>query len=177
MLIRINGFLLKVILPLLLLVPLAGGCRDSRGGSSPESRMDNSFSSAEAVTERFLSALRAGDVEIMEKIAADREEFESLLWPHLPASKPGTNLTPEFVWKQSQIQSLAGLRETINRFQETDIELVRVELSGEIRDYGELRLFMEPEVVVSVEGRERKVQLFGALMMLDGEYKIYSYSL
>ena len=177
MLIRINTSLLKVILPLLLLLPLSSSCRDSEGGSSPERRLDNSFNSAESLTEKFLSALRDGDLETMEKIAADREEFEILLWPHLPASKPGTNLTPDFVWKQSQIQSLAGLRETINRFKETDIELVRVELSGEIRDYGELRLFMEPEVVVSTEGNERKVQLFGALMMLDGEYKIYSYSL
>ncbi len=174
---RRNTSALKVILPCLIFLGAACSRMDSRGGSSPAGRLNNSFSSAEQLTEGFLEALKDGDFQTMELIAADREEFERLLWPHLPASRPDTNLTPEFVWRQSQIKSLSSLRATMSRYKGTDIDLVRVELSGEVRDYGELRLFMEPEVVVAMDGVEKRVKLFGSMMLLDGEYKIYSYSL
>lgn len=172
-----NNPTLKVILTCLVLAGAICSCREGLGGSFPQASLDCSFSSAEALTEEFLKDLKAGDLETLELIAVDREEFKRLFWPHLPASRPGTNLTPDFVWEQSQIRSLSSLRSTVSRYRDRDIRLIRIELSGEVRDYGEVRLFMEPEVVVSVEGTERKTRLFGPIMLLDGEYKIYCYSL
>ena len=167
----------NVVFFCLLALGLLNSCVDGRVGSSPGNYLDNSFNSVEKLTEKFLEAAKDGDFQIMETIAADQEEFERLLWPYLPASRPGTNLTPDFVWRQSQIQSLSSLRSTANRLKGKDIDLIRVELSGDTREYGELKLLMEPEAVISIDGREEKVQLFGAIMMLNGEFKIYSYSL
>ena len=166
-----------VILPCLIILGAACSRMDSWGGSSPVGRLENSFSSAEKLTEEFLAVLKDGDVQAMERIAADREEFERLVWPHLPASRPGTNLTPEFVWRQSQIKSLSSLSATMGRYGQTDIRLIKVDLSGEVREYGELRLYMEPAVQVAIDGVEKRIRLFGSMMLLDGEYKIYSYSL
>lgn len=177
MLFRKNTFVFKVIVLCLVSAGAIWACKGGQGGSSPGKRLDKSFNSVEKLTEEFLVALQNEDLQTMKEIAANQEEFERLLWPHLPASRPGTNLTPEFVWRQSQIQSLSSLRSTMDRYKGSDLNLIRVELSGEVRDYGELKLFMEPVVIVSVEGVEKKVDLFGAVMRLDGEYKIYSYSL
>lgn len=177
MILRILIHTLKVTLPCLVLLALFFGCGDRRAGSSPVIILDNSFSSIEDLTEGFLEALNDRDLQGMMLIAADKDEFETHLWPHLPASNPGTNLTPEFVWKQSQIKSLSSLRSTINRYGGRDMKLVGVELSGDVRWYGRLKLFMEPEVIVTIDGLERKIQIFGSVMELEGEYKIYSYSL
>lgn len=177
MILRILIHTLKVTLPGLVLLALVFGCGDRRAGSSPGIILDNSFSSIEDLTEGFLKALNDRDLQGMMLIAADKDEFETYLWPHLPASNPGTNLTPEFVWEQSQIKSLSSLRSTINRYGGRDMKLVGVELSGDVRGYGRLKLFMEPEVIVTIDGLEKKIQIFGSVMELEGEYKIYSYSL
>ena len=168
---------LKFALSCLVLLAVLFGCHDSRNGSSPEFIMDNSFGSVESLTEGFLESLKNGDMHKLQLIAADKDEFESYLWPHLPASRPGTNLTSEFVWEQSRMKSLSSLRSTMNKYGGKDIKLVGVELSGEVREYGRLKLFMDPEVIVSIDGVEQKTRMFGSIMTLDGEYKIYSYSL
>jgi hypothetical protein len=168
---------LKVIVPGLVLLALLFGCGNRPAGSSPGIILDNSFSSIEDLTEGFLETLIDGDLQGMMLIAADKDEFETYIWPYLPASNPGTNLTPEFVWEQSQLKSLSTLRSTMNRYAGRDIKLVGVELQGEVREYGRLKLFMEPEVIVTIDGLEKKIQIFGSVMELEGEYKIYSYSL
>ncbi len=161
----------------LVLLAVLFGCRDNRDGSSPEFILDNSFASVESLTEGFLKSLENGDIHKMQLMAADKDEFESYLWPYLPASKPGTNLTSDFVWEQSRMKSLSSLRSTVSRYGGKEIKLVGVELSGGVREYGRLKLFMDPEVIVSIDGVEQKTRMFGAIMTLEGEYKIYSYSL
>jgi len=167
----------KVVILCLLALGVLNACEDGQGGSSPGNHLDNSFNSVEKLTEKFLEAAKDEDFQTMELVAADQEEFERLLWHHLPASKPGTNLTPDFVWNQSQLQSLSSLRSTVRRLKGKNIELIRVVLSGDTREYGDLKLLMEPEAVISIDGNEEKVQLFGAIMILGSEYKVYSYSL
>lgn len=173
---NLNSLLIIIVT---LLTTLSPGCSRNEGfGNSPDKDLDYYFGSIEELSRSFLAALQEGDLPAMREMAVDREEFERLIWPHIPASRPGSNLTVEFVWRQAQLNSLSGLRETVDRFSlARNIELVRVDLTGEAREYGEVRLLMRPWIVLSVDGHEKRVEMFGAVMLHDSKYKIYSYSL
>jgi hypothetical protein len=132
--------------------------------------------SPEEVCRKFLDALREEDAVAIRSLAISSEEFAEFIWPRLPASNPKTNLTVEFVWNQMHMHSLADLGETFSRHKGKDYELVDIRFDKETEDYGSYKVHRDTRLLIAdSEGRRKELSLFGSLLEMNDEFKIFSF--
>jgi len=139
-------------------------------------RLASSEFSPEAAASKFLEALARGDTEAIRAMAVSKGEFERYVWPGLPASRPGTNLTLDFVWGGLKTRSDSGLRRTMASLKGRRLRLLDLRFKGETTDYGPAKVHRATRLRIrDDEGRERELELFGSMLEVDGEYKIFSF--
>lgn len=171
------GLAAVIVLPLLVVSSWLAGSElllDSPGKVTE--RQAGFEASKEALAQRFLDALALDDRNGAARLAVTREEFYRDIWPHLPAARPGTNYTADYVWKQTSMRSMSGFAKTMNRYGGRRFELVRVEIAEGRRDYGPFFIHKDARLVVrDPGGKEQRLDLFGSILEKDGCYKIYSF--
>jgi len=149
----------------------------SKKDSSPRN-LACSYSSVEDLARQFLDALHEEDGQSILDLAVSREEFEQFVWPELPASRPGANLTAEFVWNQLNMRSQADIRGTFSRNKGKKWELLEVRFEEKVQEYPSFRIHKDAMLIVRDEsGQKREMNLFGSIIELDGEFKIFSFVL
>jgi hypothetical protein len=140
-------------------------------------RLHGGEPSFEALGARVLEAVCGGDFQALQELALSREEFRNYVWPELPVSRPGTNISLDFVWKDIEFRSANHRRRLVNALKGRSLTLVRVQHRGDTTDYPTHRAFSDMEVTVRNEkGAEEEIPLFGSLILMDGVYKVYSYA-
>lgn len=162
---------------------LVAGCSSARDGAAvapaPDmkdaARFDGLQPSLDALGSRFLEALASSDRDALRSIAISKEEFERNVWPKLPASRPGSNLTPDWVWSQYALKNNASFESLMQRYGGQQYEYAGLEFRGETRDYGDFLLHMESVLRVVDGGEEKKVRLFGSVIEQAGQFKIYGF--
>ncbi len=75
----------------------------------------------------LLAGLNARDERALHALRITRKEFEVILWPEFPESRPVTNITAEDAWEMSIAQSVSGAGRAIGGYGARQLELVRVE--------------------------------------------------
>ena len=164
----------------------AGGPEPPAGPPDPVSRTEDSVDapvkglsgaadSLEAASRRFLEVLSRGHRDEILAQAVNREEFEALVYPTLPAARPGSNWSVDFLWEMSLLHSLGGLERTLahagNRY-----HLVTVYAAEGVREYSGFRLHRDIRLRVrDEEDREQEVKLFSSIIEMNGRFKIYSF--
>lgn len=159
---------------LLALVALAGcqGCR-ATSASAPRS-LTNAETSPDALARKFLSCLAADDLEAMKALRVSKDEFCRYVFPELPASKMN-NVTCDFVWDQATLTSMAGMKHMLDANAKRRYELVSVRFQGTER-HQTYNVLQKPVVTVRDEtGTESEMRLFGSMLEMDGQYKLFSF--
>jgi len=162
---------------------VVAGCSSTRGGVAtapvPATKVDAQFNgmqpSLDALGKRFLEALAHSDRDELREIAITKDEFERNVWPKLPASEPGSNLTADWVWNQYAMKNKASFDILMSRYGGRELEYAGIEFRGETRDYGDFLLHMESVLHVLDGGQEKQVRLFGSVIEEAGQYKIYGF--
>ena len=140
--------------------------------------LQGSRESVETLLTDFLAALEEGDEEQIVGLTLSREEFDRVVWPQLPASRPGTNLSPSFVWESHQMRSLSGLGSILRRYGGQSLQLVKVHFREGSTDYSTFVVHRDAFLeVTDATGGVRQLKLFGSVLELDGEFKIFSFVL
>ena len=135
----------------------------------------NSRSNPEALAERFLELLAAEDREGVLSLRLTQEEFCKHVWPELPSSRV-PNVTCEFAWNQATLNSDAGFNEVWPMHKGKRYKLVSLKFSKGIDLYSTYRVHKEPELVVKDEkGAEHGLRLFGSMLEMDGQFKLFSF--
>jgi hypothetical protein len=165
---------------------LAGCCSATRGDvavkqaasrtdEAPQTRFSGLQPSLDVLGRRFLSALESSDEASLRAIAITKYEFERNVWPKLPASEPGSNLSSEWVWNQYALKNESSLSRLLRRFGGKQYEFAGFEFRGETRDYGEFLLHTEAVLRVAENGEEKRVRLIGSVIEEAGQFKIYGF--
>lgn len=147
----------------------------SRADDTAQTRFNGLQPSLDALGRRFLSALESSDEASLREIAITKDEFERNVWPKLPASEPGSNLTSDWVWNQYALKNESSLSRLLRRFGGKEYEYAGFEFRGETRDYGEFLLHTEAVLRVAENGEEKRVRLIGSVIEEAGQYKIYGF--
>ena len=79
---------------------------------------------------RLLAALRAGDAKSLHELRISRDEFEKILWPELPESRPITNITADDAWDAANLRSISSADRAISGYGGRTIEFLKVEASA-----------------------------------------------
>ena len=144
-------------------------------GRSP-SALSNSHGSSESLARAVLSALEKRDVNALNTLALNEQEFRDHVWSELPAARPERNLPISFVWGDLHQKSDTNLRQTIAKYGGNSYELVSIRFVRGSTDYRSYRVHRESEVTVTDrEGRKQDLRLFGSVLEKDGRFKVFSY--
>lgn len=155
---------------LLLAAVAVVGCR----GLSAESPLENDRSSAEALAEAALDALRAEDDAALEALMITRDEYEQHVWPSLP----DRDYVPfSFSWGIKEPRSRKALRENMNEYGGLPLELVRVDLGDEIEEYEAFTLYLDARMTVRNRdtGQEGVLPLMKAVIEMGGGWKFMGF--
>jgi hypothetical protein len=137
---------------------------------------ERTYDSPEAVARAFLEALAANDLAQLEALALDEREFRCLVWSQLPASRPGTNLTVDYVWNDLRFKSLHYLAWTRQSYGGERLRLHDLRFAGATTDYGSFVVRRDTLLRVTDElGRTGELQLFGSMIEAGGRYKLWSF--
>ena len=138
--------------------------------------LEAAASSPMELADRFLDCLAEGDVKGIQQLAITEEEFREIVYPELPAADPIRNTSAEFVWNQLFIRSQSSLYNVIDLLGGHRLTLkdMRFASGSDPHDsyvvHREAILILEDE-----EGIEHTERLFGSVLELDGQFKIYSF--
>lgn len=142
----------------------------------PAPGLTNTFPTVEALAEEFLRGLERGNFEGLLDLGLTREEFAWYVWPELPSSQAERNLTVDFVWDDLNGKSRRSLARTVARHGGRRYTLERVDFDGRTTEYRTFSVHRDARVwVEDTEGREGQLDLFGSVMEIGGQFKLFSF--
>jgi hypothetical protein len=134
------------------------------------------FDSPEALARAVIDRVAERDAAGLQALALTRDEFAAYVWPHLPASRPETNMPVEFVWDRLKRSSDLHLARTLARRGGARYQLVSVSFRGEQSRYGAFTVMRDSELTVrTAAGEIDTVRLFGAVVSDGYRYKLFSF--
>jgi len=132
--------------------------------------------SPEALGRAVVERLAARDIEGLRQLMLTRDEFKAYVWPHLPASRPETNMPMWFVWNRLQQQSQGHLAQVVARHGGQPMTFVSIATTGESSEYGSVWVDRESTMTVrTAAGDVEEVTLFGSIVRQGSRYKIFSF--
>jgi hypothetical protein len=163
----------------LCLVALAGcGAGPSASeGANLGPPLSDLFDSPEALARAVLEAFAKEDVETLKALPLTKEEFQTHVWPKLPASRPERNVPFEYGWTDLYQKSVSSIASNFKRYKGRKLELLSITFKGETTDYGLFVVRRKSMLRVKDRdtGEELSLALFGSVMEWNGKYKIFSY--
>ncbi len=155
---------------------LAVGVALVSDGRPADAILSRSADSPQDLVRRFLEVLAEGDRNEIRGFELTRQEFEQHVYPRLPASRPSANMSVDFLWKQTQLRSLGGLSKTMSHAGRK-YDLNAVSFADGRKSYGTFQIHRDARLLITdEEGRQRELNLFGSIMEMNGEFKIYSFA-
>lgn len=147
------------------------GCRTAH--SAPR-QLAASSASPEDLARRFLVSLASDDLRGMRELRITKQEFCEFVFPELPASKT-PNVSCDWVWEQATLKSMAGMKRMLDGNQGKQYDLVSIRFA-EAEQYASFRVLENPVATVKDEsGATSEVRLFGSMLEMDGQYKLFSF--
>lgn len=151
--------------------------RSHHPSRSSSACLDETFSTPYEAGSFLLAAVAAGDEKRARAASITREEFERVIWPELPVSRPGSTFTLDFVWEQHALRDAFGFAKFWNRHVGRHVQLVEIHLGDSVAEYATFRVYRRPAATVLDEhGNEKRIRLAGSLIEQDGRFKIYGFN-
>lgn len=143
---------------------------------APARHLEGAFPSDDPLVRAVLDGFRQRHAAALQQLAVTREEYEDIVWPTLPVSRPEVGMPLEYVWNDTSRKSRAYLAESLARYGGRRFELVRIEFGAPTADRGSYTISPKTELVVRDEqGREGRIRLFGSIIRQGGRSKVFSY--
>lgn len=144
--------------------------------ASPPPPLTHTVDSPEALGRAVVERLAASDLDGLRQLMLTRDEFEAHVWPHLPASRPETNMPMSFVWNRLQQQSEGRLAQVVARHGGQPMTFISIATAGASSAYGTVRVDRESTMTVrTASGEVEEVRLFGSMVRQGTRYKVFSY--
>jgi hypothetical protein len=139
-------------------LPLAGGRR-----------------SLAALGRSVLAALANESAEELLALCVSKQEFEVVLWPEFPESRPATGLLPMDGWRTLGNRLSSGSRGAVSDHGGQGWAFVRIEATAGVRAYRNFRLHRGLVLVAKdAAGKEARFDFLRAAVERKGVFKIYS---
>jgi hypothetical protein len=134
-------------------------------------------SSPDELVRRFLDGVASNDLDAVLELAITREEFDRYVWPELPASEPERNLPADFVWGMTNGRGQVKIRSSMAAIGGRQLGLEDFRFTGGVEEYETYRLHRNTLLHLrDEEGKLQVIRLFGSVLELDGQFKIFSFN-
>lgn len=156
--------------------PLEEALRRFREGTPQVTRLEGAAPSRDALVARFIDAIQTRDTTAVRQMVLSRAEFAWLYYPTSTFSREPYYQMPQLTWFLNIQDSEKGITRVMERFGGTDLRFSGYECPESSRMDGELAFWDGCLLELEHGGGPRRLRLFGSIVELDGQYKLYSYA-
>lgn len=156
--------------------PESASVRLGRRPNAPRVRMplEGGRRSLEALATATIAA-GSGAPESLLALCVTKPEFETILWPEMPQSRPATGILPMDAWRTLSNRLTAGCMGAASDLHDGGWELVRVERTGGVMEFRNYRLHRGLALVArNAAGEEQRFGFLRTAVERGGVFKIYS---
>lgn len=130
--------------------------------------------SLESLARAVLNGFERASLDSLSVLCLRRQEFETILWPEFPQSRPVTGLTAVDGWRTLGNRLAAGTRGALSEHGGQRLKLVRVETSG-VTPFRNFKLHRGVVIVAEdTTGTRQRLDFIRSVAERKGVYKIYS---
>ena len=147
-----------------------------RDGLAEVTEFQGGAPTADALVERFVTALRSRDTTALRHLVLSRAEFGWLYYPTSVFSRAPYYQMPQLTWALNVADSDKGISRALGRFGGPQLDVSGYECTGSPRVDGGMTFHDRCSVRLRENGTERRLRLFGSMAELGGRFKFYSYA-
>jgi hypothetical protein len=156
----------NLILTLLFFLITLPSCR--------QREMQNSSDSIESLARKVLRAVDQNDLNQLDQLRINRNEFEKYLWKEFPASRQDVPIN--FAWDNLNGKTIKGMTRAISDFGGQSFTLLDVDFENSVDRYASFKIYPSAVLhVVDRDGKERLLNFCGSVVERNGEFKFLSY--
>jgi hypothetical protein len=137
---------------------------------------DGGAGSLDDLARAYLQAIGAGDELAVLRLRISRDEFEHILWPEFPQSRPYVRILPADAWTMHHASTMSGVVKALEEQSGRELDLVGVEY-GDVVEYTNFTLYRDVSIRVRDASTQRVLELpyVPVVARCNGKFKAYLY--
>ena len=137
---------------------------------------ENSLNSPDQLGLAVVDALNREDIEQLNRLRVQREEYLDWIWPAFPASRPPNNFPGDFAWSNLNKKCNIGMKKWIAHFGGVNLKFVAIRFDRPKETYQGFQLLRGTVLTLqNVAGEKRELQILGSVVVKNDRYKLLSY--
>ena len=161
-----------ILLTTLFIYSSSGGCEKSnrRGWVTQPLHSPGQLGLA------VVDALNRKDIEQLDRLRVQREEYLDWIWPAFPASRPPNNFPGDFAWSNLNKKCNIGMKKWIAHFGGHNLKFVDIRFDRPPETYEGFQLLRGTVLTLqNAAGEKRELKILGSVVVKNGRYKLLSY--
>ncbi|MCY3741507.1 MAG: hypothetical protein OXH00_10840 [Candidatus Poribacteria bacterium] len=123
-----------------------------------------------------VDALNRKDIEHLNRLRVQREEFLNWVWPAFPASRPPSNFPGDFAWSNMNKKCNTGMKKWIARYGGYNLKFVGIRFDRPSETYDGFQLLRGTVLTLqNAAGEKRELKILGSVVVKNEKYKLLSY--
>ncbi|MCY3551153.1 MAG: hypothetical protein OXH39_11895 [Candidatus Poribacteria bacterium] len=123
-----------------------------------------------------VDALNRKDIEQLDRLRVQREEYLDWIWPAFPASRPPNNFPGDFAWSNLNKKCNIGMRKWIAHFGGHNLKFVDIRFDRPQETYEGFQLLRGTVLTLqNAAGEQRELKILGSVVVKNNRYKLLSY--
>jgi len=123
-----------------------------------------------------VDALNRKDIEHLNRLRVQREEFLDWIWSEFPASRPPSNFPGDFAWSNMNKKCNIGMKRWIARYGGHNLKFASIRFDQPSETYDGFQLLRGTVLTLqNAAGEKRDLKILGSVVVKNGRYKLLSY--
>ncbi len=123
-----------------------------------------------------VDALNRKDIEQLDRLRVQREEYLDWIWPAFPASRPPNNFPRDFAWSNLNKKCNIGMKKWIAHFGGVNLKFVDIRFDRPTETYEGFQLLRGTVLTLqNAAGEKRELKILGSVVVKNDRYKLLSY--
>ena len=137
---------------------------------------ENSLDSPDYLGLAVVDALNREDIEQLDRLRVQREEYLNWIWPAFPASRPPNNFPGDFAWSNLNKKCNIGMKKWMDHFGGVNLKFVDIRFDRPTEPYEGFQLLRGTVLTLqNVAGEKRELKILGSVVVKNDRYKFLSY--
>ena len=139
-------------------------------------QLEDGVDSMQHLAQALLEALRVKDHDALQRLRVTRHEFEDLMWPEFPQSRPYLRIESEEAWIAHHNSSAAAVATLLRKWGGRNLELIAVDY-GDSFKYTNFTLYQGVKLRVRTAGTGETFEIteIPSIVGCNGQFKAYTY--
>ena len=123
-----------------------------------------------------VDALNRKDIQQLNRLRVQREEFLDWVWPAFPASRPPSNFPGDFAWSNMNKRCNIGMKKWVARYGGHNLKFVCIRFERPSETYHKFQLLRGTVLTLqNTAGEKRDLKILGSVVVKKNRYKLLSY--